>query len=138
MPHPAGYNELTMANPMLDQGPVPRFVHGTVEYVAGVAFIIAPLLLDFESNAAVAVSIVVGIVVLVVAAITEGAPGMIELLPIELHVVLDLVLSVFLIAAPFLLAFSDETNPTAFFIALGVIHLLLTVGTRFRRLGEGT
>ena len=44
---------------------------------------------------------------------------------------LDLVLAVFLIAAPFLFSFSDEGVATAFFIVLGVVHLLLTIGTRF-------
>ena len=52
-------------------------------------------------------------------------------LQIQLHVVLDYVLGAFLIACPFLFGFSDESTPTAFFIAVGVIHLLVTVGTRF-------
>jgi hypothetical protein len=37
-----------------------------------------------------------------------------------------------LVAAPFLFGFSGEGPPTAAFIALGVVHLLVTVGTRFR------
>jgi hypothetical protein len=36
-----------------------------------------------------------------------------------------------MIASPFLFGFSDEGTPTAFFITLGVVHLLLTIGTRF-------
>ena len=32
--------------------------------------------------------------------------------------------------------FSDETAPTAFFIALGVLHLLVTIGTRFKKRDE--
>ena len=41
-----------------------------------------------------------------------------------------------LIAAPFLFGFSDESAPTAFFIVLGVAHLLITIGTRFRAAKE--
>jgi hypothetical protein len=37
-----------------------------------------------------------------------------------------------LIAAPFLFGFSDESGPTALFIILGVAHLLVTIGTRFK------
>jgi len=37
-----------------------------------------------------------------------------------------------LIAAPFLFGFSDESSPTAFFIIIGVSHLLITIGTRFK------
>jgi hypothetical protein len=60
---------------MFKQGPVPAFVHGVIEYVAGVLFI----------------------------------------------------------AAPFLFGFSDDGDATAFFIVLGVLHLLLTIATRFIR-----
>ena len=38
-----------------------------------------------------------------------------------------------LIASPFLFGFSDDTNETAFFIVLGVAHLLITIATRFVR-----
>ena len=120
-----------MANPLISEGPVPLFVHGALEYAAGLAFIAAPLLLDYESGAAVAISIVVGIIVLLVAATTQGPTSLVNALALSVHVVLDYVLALFLIATPFLFDFGDETAPTAFFIALGVIHLLLTIGTRF-------
>ncbi|MDQ3103326.1 MAG: SPW repeat protein [Actinomycetota bacterium] len=116
---------------MLRQGLVPLFVHGVIEYAAGVLFIVAPWVFGFDSGAAKAVSIVVGIVILVVAASTDSPTGLSRSIPIKAHVVLDLVLAVALIAAPFLFGFSDETNPTAFFIVLGVVHLLLTIATRF-------
>jgi hypothetical protein len=120
-----------MANPLIHEGPVPLFVHGALEYAAGVAFIAAPLLLDYDSGAAVAISIVVGIIVLLVAATTEGPTSLVNALALSVHVVLDYVLALFLIATPFLFDFGGETAPTVFFIALGVIHLLLTIGTRF-------
>ena len=44
---------------------------------------------------------------------------------------LDYVLAVFLIASPFMLGFSDDGTAAAFFIVLGVVHLLLTIATRF-------
>ena len=117
---------------MLSQGPIPRFVHGLIEYVAGVLFIAAPLLLSFDSGAATAISIVVGVVVLVIAAATDGPTSLVNSLPITAHVALDYVLAVLLVVLPFVAGFSDETNPTVFFIALGVAHLLITIGTRFR------
>ena len=63
---------------MLRQGPISRFLHGAIEYVAGVL----------------------------------------------------------LIAAPFLFGFNGESAPTAFFIVLGVAHLLVTIGTRFQAPAE--
>lgn len=116
---------------MLRQGPIPRFLHGVIEYAAGVLFIAAPFLFGFEANAAVAVSIVIGVVVLVVAATSEGPSSLINSIPISMHVLLDYALAAVLVAAPFLFGFSGESAPTAFFIVLGVAHLLITIGTRF-------
>jgi hypothetical protein len=116
---------------MLRDGPIPRVAHGAIEYVAAVAFIVVPLLLDYRSDAAVAISIVVGVVILVVAATTEGPTSLINQIPVAAHVVLDYLLAVFLIASPFLFGFGDETAPLIFFLALGIAHLLLTIATRF-------
>lgn len=117
---------------MISQGPIPRFLHGVIEYLAGVLLIAAPFLFAFESDAAVALSIVAGVVVIAVAASTEGRGSLIDSIPISIHVLIDFALAAVLIAAPFLFGFSGESAPTAFFIVLGVLHLLVTIGTRFR------
>jgi hypothetical protein len=117
---------------MLRQGPIPRFLHGVIEYAAGVLLIAAPFLFDFKAGAAVAVSIVAGIVAFIVAASTEGPSSLVDSIPIAVHVLIDYTLAAVLIASPFLFGFSDESAPTAFFIVLGVAHLLITIGTRFR------
>jgi len=113
-------------------GPIPLFVHGLIEYVAGAVLIVAPFLLSFESGAATAISIVIGVVIIAIAANTEGPTSLVDQLPRPAHVALDYVLVALLIAMPFLAGFSEETAPTALFIALGVAHLLITIGTRFR------
>jgi FtsH-binding integral membrane protein len=117
---------------MMRQGPISRFLHGTIEYLAGVLLIAAPFLFGFKSSAAVAVAIIAGVIVLGVAASTEGPSSLISSIPIAVHLLLDFALAAVLIAAPFLFAFSDESTPTAFFIVLGVAHLLVTIGTRFK------
>lgn len=106
-------------------------MHGLIEYLAGAVFIGAPFVLMFQSSAATGISIAVGVVILVVAAATAGPTGLISQIPIPAHVALDYILAIFLIASPFLFGFSDETAPLAFFIVLGVAHLLITIGTRF-------
>jgi VIT1/CCC1 family predicted Fe2+/Mn2+ transporter len=121
---------------MLRDGPIPRFLHGFVEYAAAALFFVAPFLLDFESGETVAVSMIAGVVVLFLAAATEGPTSLINYVPLAAHVVLDYVLAVLLIAMPFIAGFSDETAPTAFFIAIGALHLLITIGTRFKRRDE--
>jgi len=117
---------------MMRQGPISRLVHGLIEYAAGVLLIVAPFLLAFDSGAAVAVSIVAGVIVIAVAASTEGPSSLIDSIPIPAHLLLDFALAAALIASPFLFGFSDESSPTAFFLALGVAHLLITIATRFK------
>jgi len=117
---------------VLRQGPIPRFLHGVIEYAAGALLIASSFLFGFEDDAATAVSIIAGVLVLVIAASTEGASSLVDSIPIAVHVLLDYALAAVLVASPFLFGFSDESAPTAFFIVLGVAHLLITIGTRFR------
>lgn len=117
---------------MLRDGPIPLFLHGVIEYAAGVLFIVAPFLFGFDSGAAIAFSIVAGVVVITVTASSGLPTSLISQISRPAHVVLDYVLAVLLIASPFIFGFSGETAPTVFFIALGLAHLLITIGTRFR------
>ena len=118
---------------MFRQGPVPAFVHGVVEYLAAALFIAAPFAFAFASDTATAVSIVAGVVVLIVTAATDIPTGLIKSIPVAAHVVLDYLFALLLIASPFLFAFSGDSTATPFFIVVGVVHLLLTIATRFIR-----
>ena len=116
---------------MFKQGPVPAIAHGIIEYVAAILFIAAPFLFTFDEDAPKALSIGVGVVILIIAASTSWRTGLISSIPVQAHVILDYVLAIFLIASPFLLGFTDDGTAAAFFIVLGVVHLMLTIATRF-------
>ena len=116
---------------MFKQGPIPAFAHGLIEYLAAALFIAAPFLFGFDDDTATAVSIVVGVLILVVTASTALPTGLIKSIPVQAHAVIDFAMAAVLIAAPFLFGFSDDGTATAFFIVLGVLHLLLTIATRF-------
>ena len=117
---------------MLRQGPISRFLHGAIEYLSGALLIAAPFLFGFDAGAALALSIVAGVIMIAVSASTEGPSSLIDSIPIAVHLLLDFALAGVLIASPFLFGFSDESGPTAFFLVLGVVHLLVTIGTRFQ------
>jgi hypothetical protein len=118
---------------MLRQGPIPAFVHGILEYIAGALLVAAPFLFSFDSDSATAVSIVAGVLILVIAASTAMTTGLIKSIPVQAHVVLDYLLAALLVAAPFIFSFTDDGTATAFFIVLGIVHLLVTIATRFIR-----
>src|SRR3954469_19235162 len=123
---------------MFREGPFPAFLHGIYEYLAGALFIALPLLLGYDSGAAKAVSIIIGVLLIGVAASTDWTLSLNNQIPKPAHFALDWVLAGVLIASPFLFGFSDESTPTAIFIAAGVLHILLTIGTRFGAKAETT
>jgi hypothetical protein len=118
---------------MVKQGPVPAFLHSLIEYVAGAALIAAPLLLDYKSGAAKAASIILGVLILFLVATTTSKLSLINQVPLSMHIVFDYVIAAVLIASPFLFGFSGESTPTAVFIAGGVVWLLMSIGTRYRK-----
>ena len=79
---PIGNVQLTM----MRQGPISRFLHGAIEYLAGVLLVAAPFLFSFESDAATAVAVIAGVIVLVIAASTEGPTSLINSIPMATHV----------------------------------------------------
>ena len=116
---------------------IPAVAHVAAEYAAGVLLIVAPFVFDFDSGAATALGIVAGVALIAIAASTDAPGSLAKTIPVRIHVGLDFALAALMIAAPFLFGFSDESTPTAFFIVLGVAHLLLTIGTRFLPLRGG-
>jgi hypothetical protein len=118
---------------MFKKGPIPAFVHGLFEYVAGVLLIAAPFVFSFDSDTATGISVGAGVVVLVVTASTAMSTGLIKSIPVPAHVMLDYAVAVLLIASPFLFGFDDDGSATPFFLAIGILHLLLTIATRFIR-----
>jgi hypothetical protein len=116
---------------ILREGIVPLTVHAALEYLIGVVLVAAPFVLGFDAGAATALAIVGGVVTLVHAASTDWRLAVARVIPLRVHAVFDAVFSGVMIAAPFVFGFRDENAPTAFFIVLGIIGLLLTIGTRF-------
>jgi hypothetical protein len=117
---------------VLGQGKLPAWAHGLLEYGAGVLLLVAPFLFGFDADAATAISIVLGLGVIVLAALTANWTGLARVIPLGVHVLFDFALVALLVASPFVFGFSDDASPTAFFMILGVWHLLLTIATRFR------
>jgi hypothetical protein len=117
---------------MLTQGPLPAFFHGLIEYAVGILLIAAPFIFGFDSTPATSASVVIGLLLLAFTATSRLPTGLVRSISVGVHVTADIVLAVLLVASPFVLGFRDEGAPTALFIVLGVLHLLVTIGTRFR------
>jgi hypothetical protein len=115
------------------RGSVTLSMHVLIEYGVAVLTILAPFLFSFDSTTAKLLSVLLGVGILVLAVVTDAPTGIARSLPVASHVVLDYVLSLFLIVAPFVFGFSDDdTGATAYFIVVGVGYVLLAVLTRYR------
>src|SRR3954451_4050555 len=116
---------------MFKKGPIPPLVHGLMDYGIGALLIASSFLFGFTEDAATAVAIVAGVAVLIIAACTAWTAGLVKSIPVPAHAMLDYAMSLLLIAAPFLFAFTGDDNATAFFIVAGAVDLLITIATRF-------
>jgi hypothetical protein len=117
----------------LRRGSVPLALHGLAEYGAAVLSVAAPFLFNFDSDGAKVLSALVGAAILVLAVVTASPTGIVRTLPIASHIVLDYVLSLFLIVSPFLFGLTDDSTATAYFLILGIGYLLLTITTRYNK-----
>jgi hypothetical protein len=118
---------------MLRQGLFSRTVHGLLEYAFGGLLIASPFLFGYDSGSATAVAIVLGVVVLVIAAMADTPTGLQRSIRGSWHMLLDVALAALLIASPFLFGFSDDGTATPVFIVAGVLWLLIAIGTRYER-----
>ena len=118
---------------MFRQGPLPAFVHGMLDYLVGLALVAVPFVLDFDEGAATGASVALGVALLIVAASSDLPTGLVHSIPRALHAVLDYVVALALLVAPFVLGFSVDGTAAPTLIAIGVVQLMQTLATRFLR-----
>jgi hypothetical protein len=87
---------------------IPTRFHGILDYIAGVALIIAPWVLDFsESDAATWTMVIAGLAVLIQAVMTDFEVGLIKRIPMQSHLMVDFGLGILLAISPWLFGFAD-------------------------------
>jgi hypothetical protein len=88
---------------------IPTRVHGILDYLMGVLLIAAPWLLGFADNrAAMAIMVVLGLGAIVYSLITDYELAVARILPMHVHLWLDLMAGVLLVASPWLFGFADR------------------------------
>lgn len=89
---------------------IPTKVHGVLDYVVAIALILAPFIFGFSDvgGAAVVVPIVLGVGLIIYSLFTRYELGAVKVIKMPLHLVFDVVASLFLIASPFIFGFINE------------------------------
>jgi hypothetical protein len=113
------------------RGPISPRLHGTLDYALAAALIAGPLVFHFDSNTARVFVLVVGGAASLLAVGTAWSRGIVRVVPPVLHGVADVGATLALIAAPFVLGYSDHTVATVFCVAVGAGGLGATLLTRF-------
>ncbi|HKV57349.1 MAG TPA: hypothetical protein VJO32_03675 [Ktedonobacteraceae bacterium] len=91
---------------------IPTSVHGVLDYIVGIALIVAPWLFNFAYVGGIAVylPIILGIALIVYSLLTKyelGIPG-IKFLPMPYHLVIDFIAAAFLALSPFIFGFVSK------------------------------
>jgi hypothetical protein len=110
---------------------IPTRVHGILDYLGGLALILAPNIFGFtENDDATWVARIIGIALIVLALLTRYELGVLKVLPMSLHLWIDVLASIFLAASPFLLGFSDEdANVWVPHVVVGLLYLVISLMT---------
>jgi len=88
---------------------VPTRLHGAVDYLWGLALLAAPWLLGFaDVPAATWIAVLFGAGAILYSLLTDYELGLVRLLPMRLHLLIDGLGGAFLAASPFLFGFADR------------------------------
>ncbi len=111
---------------------LPAWFHAIADYAVGILLIVVALV-DNGSDGAKATGVVVGVVVLVVSALTRYPLGIVKVLPFTIHSAGDYLAATLLIIAPFVLNFaSAEGGMAAFYVVMGVAVLAVSLITNYQ------
>ena len=109
---------------------IPTKVHGVLDYLVAIALIFAPLIFGFSDlgGPAVIIPVVLGIGLILYSLFTRYELGAFKLIGMPVHLVFDVVASLFLIASPFLFGFADEApNAWVPHIVVGVAVIVVVL-----------
>jgi hypothetical protein len=103
---------------------IPTRMHAGMDYLVGVLLIAAPWIFQFsdESSAATWISVVAGVALIGLSALTDYEGGVIaHAIPMRAHLATDAILGLFLAVSPWLFGFADEgTNAWLPFVLIGL------------------
>src|SRR4051794_6431642 len=116
----------------MPKGPIPLKAHAALEPIVAIVLIAAPWIFAFNDvGSATAVSIAVGVIMLISGMSTRWRMSLVKLIPLRTHFRMDLVLGTLLIVAPFVFGDSDRGDATRFLVIMGILELGTALSTRW-------
>jgi hypothetical protein len=88
---------------------IPTRIHGFIDYIFGVLLLVAPFVLGFaDGTAAQWVPMILGVAILVMALMTDFELSLAKIIPMPLHLGVDIAGGLVLLASPWLFGFADR------------------------------
>jgi uncharacterized membrane protein YhaH (DUF805 family) len=106
-------------------------LHGILDYLTVLAFALAPTILGLTGTAAW-LAYTLAVVHLLVTLATDFDLGVARLLPVGWHGRIELAVGLVLLVVPWVLGFSDDATARTFYIAAGVVILIVWALTAYR------
>lgn len=107
---------------------IPTRIHAVIDYIVAIVLILAPYLLGFaDGSAAQWTPIAIGVLTIVLSLLTRYEYAVSRVIPMPVHLGIDIAAGVVLLASPWLFGFADRIWwPHALFGALYIVIPLLT------------
>lgn len=103
--------------------------HAILDYLVGILLIAAPWLLGFaDDSAATMVPVILGASTLLYSLFTNYEYAVARMLPYKIHLTIDLVAGILLLASPWLFGFSDRVYLPH--VILGAFEILAVIMSR--------
>lgn len=109
---------------------IPTKVHGVLDYIVAIALIFAPMIFGFSQvgGAAVVIPVVLGIGLFLYSLLTKYEWGLIKVIGMPYHLVIDVVASVFLALSPWLFGFANQAwNAWVPHVVVGITVILVVL-----------
>lgn len=89
---------------------IPTKVHGVLDYIVAIALILAPMIFGFASvgGAAVFIPVILGIGLFLYSLFTRYEWGVVKVIGMPYHLIVDVAASVLLLASPFIFGFANQ------------------------------
>ncbi|MGV3774076.1 MAG: SPW repeat domain-containing protein [Verrucomicrobiales bacterium] len=108
---------------------IPRKVHGYLDYAVSAIVLLSPWLFGFADNdPARRVMLAVGGLGLLYSLMTDYELGAIKVIPFSMHLALDVMSGLFLLASPWLFGFADQVATPH--VAFGLLEMGAALMTR--------
>jgi len=110
---------------------IPTKVHGALDYIVGIALILAPWIFGFSQlgGAAVIIPMVLGVGLIAYSIFTKYEWGLVKVLGMPYHLIFDLLASAFLALSPFLFGFYNADAPNQWLphVVVGITVILVVI-----------